>query len=279
MAEKNWIAYTTEINGLQEEVKFSSETVEKVFKPFLRKLGELHAMMDRKVVAYIAAPPGTGKTALCQFLEKISREDKFLTPVRALGMDGFHYDSEYLKQNKIEIDGKEILLNDIKGAPETFDVDTLQFKLREVRQEGTNWNIYDRTIHDVVHNVLSVEDEIILLEGNYLLLKDSHWTNIRALADYTVFIKTAPEFLKERLISRKVQGGLSREDAEKFYFASDSKNVERVLKNSAKANETWELLEDCDFMKLSDDDDDENYFEDVPEENFSDGVEIEDVNV
>lgn len=279
MAEKNWITYETEINGLKQEVKFSAEAVEKVFKPFLRKLGELHAMMDRKIVAYIAAPPGAGKTALAQFLEKISREEKFIMPVRALGLDGFHHTAEYLQKNKIEIDGKEILLNDIKGAPETFDVDNLQFKLREVRQEGTNWNIYDRKIHDVVHNVLSVEDEIILLEGNYLLLKDSHWTNIRVLADYTVFIKAAPELLKERLISRKIQGGLSREDAEKFYFDSDSKNVERVLKNSSAANETWQLLEDGDFIKLADEDDEEVYFEDLPEEKFSEGAIIEDVNI
>ena len=279
MAEKNWITYETEINGLKQEVKFSAEAVEKVFKPFLKKLGELHAMMDRKIVAYIAAPPGAGKTALAQFLEKISREEKFIMPVRALGLDGFHHTAEYLQKNKSEIDGKEILLNDIKGAPETFDVDNLQFKLREVRQEGTNWNIYDRKIHDVVHNVLSVEDEIILLEGNYLLLKDSHWTNIRVLADYTVFIKAAPELLKERLISRKVQGGLSREDAEKFYFDSDSKNVERVLKNSSAANETWQLLEDGDFIKIADEDDEEVYFEDLPEEKFSEGVIIEDVKI
>lgn len=252
MAEKNWITYETEINGLKQEVKFSSEAVEKVFKPFLKKLGELHAMMDRKIVAYIAAPPGAGKTALAQFLEKISREEKFLPPIRALGLDGFHHTADYLKKNTVKLDGEEILLNDIKGAPETFDVDNLQFKLREVRQEGTDWNIYDRKIHDVVHNVLSVEDEIILLEGNYLLLKDPHWTNIRVLADYTVFIKAAPELLKERLILRKVQGGLSHEEAEKFYFASDGKNVERVLKNSAEANETWKLLGDGDFVKLDD---------------------------
>lgn len=265
------IIYTSEINGLTQELKFSADSVEKIFKPFLRKLGELHAMMDRKIVAYIAAPPGTGKTSLAQFLEKISREDKFLTPVRALGIDGFHHTSDYLKKNKIELDGKKILLNDIKGAPETFDVDNLQLKIREVRQEGTDWNIYDRIIHDVVHNVLSVEDEIILLEGNYLLLKDSHWTNIRVLADYTVFIKADPNILKDRLISRKIQSGLTREEAENFYLTSDGKNVERVLKNSAHANETWEMTGDGEFLKIEDEDDEEISLEDVPnEKNFDD---------
>ncbi len=252
---KNWINFKMDVNGLPQEVRFSKGAIQKIFKPFLLKLSELREVTDRKVVAFIAAPPGVGKTTLVQFLEKLSRDDIEITPVRALGMDGFHFPSDYLKANKITKDGQEILLNDIKGAPETFDVDTLQTKLREVRQEGTSWNAYDRMLHDVVHDVLSVEDDIILLEGNYLLLKDPRWTNIRVLADYTVFIKARPEMLKERLISRKVQGGLSREDAEKFYYASDGKNVETVLKNSAAANETWMLQDDGDFFKIDDDED------------------------
>ena len=251
---KNWITYKTEINGLPQEVRFSKGAIEKIFKPFILKLSELREITDRKVVAFIAAPPGAGKTALVQFLEKFSREHIEISNVRALGMDGFHYPAEYLKENKILKDGQEILLNDIKGAPETFDVDTLQEKLREVRQEGTDWHIYDRMIHDVVHNVLSVEDDIILLEGNYLLLKEPRWTNIRVLADYTVFIKARPATLKERLINRKIQGGLSREDAEKFYNDSDSKNVTRVMQNSAAANETWMLQPDDDYFKIEDDD-------------------------
>lgn len=252
---KSWIEFSTEINGLPQEVKFSVETVENIFKPFLSKLSELREITDRKIVAYIAAPPGTGKTTLAQFLEKISRDNPQFTNIRALGMDGFHYDSEYLKSNTIKIGDEEILLNDIKGAPETFDVDNLQVKLREVRQEGTSWNGYDRMIHDVVHDILSVEDDIILLEGNYLLLKEPRWTNIRVIADYTVFIQADEGLLRERLISRKVQGGLSREAAEKFYFNSDRKNVERVMKNSALGNETWRLQEDGDFIKLDDEED------------------------
>ena len=255
MENKIWINYKTEINGLPQELKFSKGAVDKIFKPFLLKLSELREITDRKIVAFIAAPPAAGKTSLVQFLEKLSREHIELSNVRALGIDGFHYPAAYLKANKISKDGQEILLNDIKGAPETFDVDTLQEKLREVRQEGTDWHIYDRMIHDVVHDVLSVEDDIILLEGNYLLLKEPRWTNIRVLADYTVFIKARPENLKERLISRKMFSGLSREDAEKFYYYSDSKNVERVLKNSAAANETWMLQSDGDFFKIEDDED------------------------
>ena len=262
--EKIWQNLTMNINGLTQEVKFSKAAIDEIFNPFLRKLTELQGWTGRKIIAFIAAPPATGKTTLAQFLEKLSRENQLFTNVRALGMDGFHYDSEYLKKNKILRDGKEILMNEIKGAPETFDVDTMQIKLREVRQEGTNWNLYDRIIHDVVHDAMSVEDDIILLEGNYLLLEEPRWTNIRVLADYTVFVKAAPQLLTERLITRKMKSGLTREEAENFYRNSDSKNVERVLQNSAHANETWELQADGDYSKIADDEDD---FEDVVFEN------------
>ena len=69
------------------------------------------------------------------------------------------------------------------------------------------------------------------------------------LSDYSVFIDAEPELLRERLINRKVAGGKSREEAERFFDFSDSKNIERVLKNSARADETWKLLSDGDYAR------------------------------
>ena len=164
-------------------------------------------------------------------------------------MDGYHYTAAYMKIKTIERDGEQVLMQDVKGAPETFDVDLLVDKIREARQEGTNWNIYDRKIHDVLPDYWSVEDDILLIEGNYLLLKEAGWTNVRVLGDYSVFIEAPIEILRGRLIDRKVAGGWSREDAERFFEFSDAKNIERVLKNSARADETWRLLPDGDFEK------------------------------
>ena len=240
-----------EIDGLQREIEFSDETVEKIFMPFLHELTDLKMTMDRKVIAYLAAPPGAGKSALAKFLEQLSRErSNEVEPIRALGMDGFHFTAAYMNVTTIDRDGQKILMRDVKGAPETFDVDLLVEKIREARHDGTNWNVYDRKIHDVLPDFWSVEDEIILIEGNYLLLKESPWTNVRVLCDYSVFIEADENFLRERLINRKVAGGSSREAAEKFFDFSDAKNIERVLKNSAQADETWKLLSDGDFEKL-----------------------------
>ncbi len=249
--EKNFLTYNMEINGLWQEVRFTAETIEEIFMPFLHELTDLKLTLDRKVIAYLVAPPGAGKSTLAQFLEKLSRErSNEVEPVRALPMDGYHYTAAYMKITTVERDGEKILMNDIKGAPETFDIDLLVEKIREARSEGTDWNIYDRKIHDVLPDFWSVEDDILLIEGNYLLLKEKGWTNVRVLSDYSVFVEAEPNLLRERLINRKVLGGKSREEAEKFFEFSDAKNIERVLKNSARADETWRLLPDGDFEKL-----------------------------
>ncbi len=150
------------------------------------------------------------------------------------------------------VDGSTIPMKLIKGAPETYDLDNLQAKIREVKQEGTDWPVYDRNLHDVIENAISVENEIILIEGNYLLLKNPRWTNIRALADYSVFIKADKELLKTRLIERKVRGGKTQGESEHFYNTSDSKNVELVLNNSAEADETWIVEADGNIIKEED---------------------------
>ena len=247
---KNFLTYNMEVNGLWQELKFSESAIEEIFMPFLHELTDLKMTLDRKVIAYLVAPPGAGKTSLAQFLEKLSRErSKEVDTIRALGIDGYQFTNAYMNITQIERDGEKILMRDIKGAPETFDIDLLVDKIREARQEGTDWNIYDRQIHDVLPDYWSVEDDILLIEGNYQLLKEAGWTNVRVLADYSVFIDAPVEILRERLINRKIAGGKSREEAEAFYDFSDSKNIERVLKNSARADETWKLLPDFDFEK------------------------------
>ena len=224
--------------------------VEEIFMPFLHELTALRMTLDRKVIAYLVGAPGSGKSTLATFLEQLSRErQNEVDVIRALPMDGYHFTAAYMNITTVERDGEQILMRDIKGAPETFDVDLLVDKIREVRQEGTDWNIYDRKIHDVLPDYWSVEDDILLIEGHYLLLKESGWTNVRTLADYSVFLDVPRDILRERLINRKAQGGLSREAAEKFFDFSDSRNIERVLNNSAQADETWRFSDTGDFIK------------------------------
>lgn len=253
MSEKNWITFEAEANGFKTEANFSEEAVNNIFLPFLKKLTEVYGQVGgRKVIAYLVGPPGVGKTITAQYLEHLSKEHQELTTIRAIGIDGFHFTNDYMNTHFVTVDGTTIPMKMIKGAPETFDLDAMQSKIREVKQEEADWPIYDRNIHDIVPDAISVESEIILIEGNYMLLKDPRWTNIRTLADYTAFIKAEPEMLKTRLIERKVRGGSTQEAAEQFYQSSDSRNVNLVLNNSAEADETWTLEADGNFTKEED---------------------------
>ena len=110
------------------------------------------------------------------------------------------------------------------------------------------WPVYDRKIHNPLSNALEVNGDILLVEGNWLLLDEPQWRDLRELADYTLSIKATPELLQERLIQRKIQGGLPKADAVKFYETSDRLNIERILNHTLPADEQWQMMEDGDFI-------------------------------
>ena len=247
--EKPWKSYDMIINGLSQHVRYNENTVNNLFLPLLRKLTELQAEKKGIVLAFLAAPPATGKSTLLQFLEKLSKENEDTMAIQALGMDGFHYANQYLETHFIERAGLSISLKSIKGAPETFDVDGLRNKIISALQGNTTWPVYDRKIHDVIADAQQVNGQILLLEGNWLLLNEPKWKNLQELADYTLSIEVKPEFLRSRLIQRKIQGGLSEEAALNFYEKSDRLNVERLIDNMVPADEVWTMLEDGDFVR------------------------------
>ena len=112
--------------------------------------------------------------------------------------------------------------------------------------------IYDINLHDVVEDQIKVTKDIILIEGNWLLLKQEPWKSMQQYADYKILILAEEEMLKERLISRKEKGGLTREEAVAWYQNSDSKNVKRVLKDSCRKhlNLLLQVEQDNDYLQV-----------------------------
>ena len=248
MHEKRWRSYAMTVNGLPQKIRYNADTVEGLFLPLLRRLTEMQRAAVRHILVFLAAPPATGKSTLLQFLEELARTHDELPQVQTLGMDGFHHPNCYLETHNILRDGLEIPLRSIKGAPETFDVAALAAKLAVAKEGATPFPVYDRRIHDVVPDALTVDAEILLVEGNWLLLDEEPWRDLRALADYRIRIDVPPALLRDRLIARKVQGGLSVEDATAFYETSDRRNVERFAAHAGAADEIWRMEEDGDFV-------------------------------
>ncbi len=245
---KTWNSYTFKVNGFEIKADYTSETVEQVFVPLLQKLSAMQEEENRRIIVLLSAPPAVGKSTLAEFLSYLSGTRSDLTELQAVGMDGFHFHNEYLNSHSIERDGQLISLKSIKGAPETFDIDHLTNKILSMKEGNILFPYYDRTIHDVREDAITIEKSIILIEGNYLLLDEEKWKELKQYADYSIRISASPELLHERLVTRKMMGGTSREDAEDFYQNSDRRNVERVLKHSISGDLNLKMTEDNDYI-------------------------------
>lgn len=235
-------SYKFLVNSFEVNANYYEEDIANIFIPLLQQLTNMKRNKNRRLLVYLAASPGVGKSTLSSFLEFISNNNEDIEEIQAIGLDGFHYHQEYIKNNKIIVDGEEIPMAEVKGCPETFDLDKLKEKIETLKNKDVKWPIYDRNLHDVVEDKILVTKNIILIEGNWLLLNEYGWMDLKEHCDYSIFIKADEEMLKNRLIQRKEMGGLSEEAAIKFYEKSDSKNVKRVLNNSVKADLELKLL-------------------------------------
>ena len=247
---KEWKEYLFKVNGFEMTAIYNKDTIQKVFLPLLKQLQQLQKEKKERIIVFMAAPPAVGKTTLCEFLEYLSKQDQELTDIQALGLDGFHYHSDYINSHDAIVLGEKVPMKQVKGCPETYDTEKLRQKLEHIKTEDILWPVYDRNLHDVVEDQIKVTQDIILIEGNWLLLKEEPWKTMQQYADYKILILAEEEMLKERLISRKEKGGLSREEAVAWYQNSDSKNVIRVLRDSLQGDLLLKVEEDNDYIKM-----------------------------
>jgi len=183
----------------------------------------------RRPFAFLVGPPGVGKSTLAAAVAHGARNLQAAAfEVVALGIDGFHHSNAYLATH-LQTGSDRTPLSAVKGAPETFDVASLTRHVSALAAgQDVRWPTYDRRIHDVLPGTDPVGDGVVLLEGNWLLLDEPGWRDLAAYADHVVHLTADPELLRDRLIRRKVRGGLSPAAATEFYERSDRLNVERV---------------------------------------------------
>jgi pantothenate kinase len=232
-----------EINGFKYKASFTQKEIDNVYIPLLKNFKGLREKVGKRVIIFLAAPPAVGKSTLALFLEKLSREIEGLTPIQSLSLDGFHYNNDYLKSHKILIEEKQHSLYEIKGMPETFDLENFKTHLCHIKDKNIKWPIYDRVLHNPVMDRIKVTADIVLIEGNWLLLDESQWRELKNFSDYSIFIQAKEHDLKHRLIERKIRGGLTYEEALDFYKRTDRKNILRVMENRVAADLTLEMLE------------------------------------
>ena len=229
--------YNIKINGIEVNARYDKKNIDEIFYPLLRDLTDLYRKNKRRVLAFLAAPPGAGKSTLASFLETLSAKNNEFEEIQAIGMDGFHRRQEYLLSHTLIRDGREIPMVDVKGTPETFDLEKLEEAIKKVASgKICGWPVYDRLLHDPVEDAVSVVKNIVLLEGNYLLLDIDGWNRLASYADYTIQVRAEESMLRERLVSRRIASGHASETAGGFVDFSDMYNARLCLNRSAKAD-------------------------------------------
>lgn len=236
------ISYQITINGIEVHAQYTEESVRDIFLPLLRRLSRLQRQKKRRILVMLAAPPGAGKSTLAGFLKYLAGQEPGIVPVTVIGMDGFHRYQEDLLAHKTVRDGVEIPLVQVKGAPETFALGLLTERVRQVAAgEACGWPEYNRLLHNPVEQAITVQGDLVLLEGNYLLLDRDGWRDLAKYADYTIKIQADEQLLKARLVDRKIKSGADPEAALRFVEFSDMANVRECLEHTGKADLTLVL--------------------------------------
>ncbi len=177
--------------------------------PATAPLGDLQAAtveLVRRVAASggrfvlgIAGPPGAGKSTAAAAVVRHAAAS--LAAVVA-PMDGFHRSNEDLA-----LAG----LLDLKGIPESFDGAGFAAHLAALRVDPpapVAWPTYDRAAQAVVPGGTTIEpeDQLVVVEGNYLLLDAPPWHRIRPLLDEVWYLDVPIDVLHPRLLAPATAG-------------------------------------------------------------------------
>ncbi|GAM26951.1 hypothetical protein SAMD00019534_101260 [Acytostelium subglobosum LB1] len=189
-----------------------------------------------RILVAIAGPPGAGKSTishlLCQRLNVTTTQP--MTTI--VPMDGFHLDNCILRErNQLAR----------KGSPPTFDVEGFRVLLTRLKSRETGSQdivipVFDRTL-DLARaggSVVQSDHNILLVEGNYLLLNQVPWNALSEYFDMSIFVQASRPVLEQRLIQRWLDNDHTQEQAIRRALSNDIPNAIFTLDHSSKATIT-----------------------------------------
>lgn len=181
---------------------------------------------DSRYILGIAGAPGAGKSTASQAISQ--KLDSRCTVVE---MDGFH-----LANRELDRLGRR----ERKGAPDTFDVGGYAALLHRLRSADSivYAPVFDREIDESIGSATAVEPRtpLIVTEGNYLLLPNGSWPQVRAAID-TVWYLEVPEATRtQRLMKRHSRFGRSSEAAADWVRRVDQPNADMIAAARSRAD-------------------------------------------
>jgi pantothenate kinase len=176
----------------------------------------------------LAGGPGSGKSTLAQALK--ARLGKLLT---IIPLDGYHY---YRRELDAMEDPEEAHTR--RGAPFTFNASRFVNDLIEAHSTGEGvFPSFDHTVGDPVEASIQLNKgrQIVLVEGNYVLLDTEPWCQLRdSVFDETWFLDVPVPECNRRVCIRHVKTGLTEEQAKLRVATNDSINAELITKVSRR---------------------------------------------
>jgi pantothenate kinase len=177
----------------------------------------------------IAGAPASGKSTLAEHLRDAliaQGETAIVVP-----MDGFHFD--------------DVILNarghrPRKGAPYTYDVYGFEVLLKRIKacEPEIAIPVFDRTqeLSRAAADIVDDKTKFILVEGNYLLLKQKPWDRLKPLFDFTIFLSVPLAELEQRLIQRWLDHGFDMAYAKNWIASNDLLNIQTMIDESDEAD-------------------------------------------
>jgi pantothenate kinase len=188
---------------------------------------ELIARSGRALLGLVG-PPGAGKSTLAAALQA-----EFAAVAQVVPMDGFH-----LANAELERLGRR----GRKGAPDTFDSAGYVALLRRLLAQPDDEIVYApefrREIEEPVANAIPVfaRTQLVITEGNYLLLEDGAWAQVKGLLDEVWYVEVDDSVRVDRLTKRHEQFGRSAADAASWVANTDEPNARLIEASRARAS-------------------------------------------
>ena len=195
-------------------------------EPIIERARQLVRTGQRQLLG-ITGAPGAGKSTVAERVVAAVGADAVLVP-----MDGFH-----LADSELDRLGRR----DRMGAPDTFDVAGYVSLLRRLREAGPDTvyaPVFDRGLEAAIAGSIAVPPgtPLVITEGNYLLLDDEPWRQVRPLLHEAWFVAVDPALRVERLIARHVAHGRSPAAAMDWVLRSDEANAALVEQTRERAD-------------------------------------------
>ena len=192
----------------------------------LARVKALLADGRRKLLGLVGAP-GAGKSTLAMALQRA-----FAGVSQVVPMDGFHLAN--IELQRLGRAGR-------KGAPDTFDSAGYAALLRRLRLRNEDEIVYApefrREIEESIAGAIPVlpATQLVITEGNYLLLDDGPWAGVAALLDEVWYVEVDDAKRTDRLVQRHERFGRSAQAARDWVAGTDESNARLIAATRSRA--------------------------------------------